>query len=48
MMEDVGFTDVACPGLTIADDYGQRLFAVGTRRAHVDMLRAGLSAPKIR
>lgn len=43
MMEDVGFTDVACSGLV-----GNRLFAFGTRRAHVDMLRAGLSAPKIR
>lgn len=48
MMEDVGFTNVACPGLTIAGEYGQRLFAVGTRGAHVDMLRAGLSVPTIR
>jgi 2-polyprenyl-3-methyl-5-hydroxy-6-metoxy-1,4-benzoquinol methylase len=48
MMEDVGFTDVVCHGMTVAGDHGQRMFAVGTRQAHVDMLRAGLSAPKIR
>jgi hypothetical protein len=43
MMEDVGFTDVAVRGTPDG-----RAYAVGRRRQHVDMLRAGLSVRSIR
>jgi 2-polyprenyl-3-methyl-5-hydroxy-6-metoxy-1,4-benzoquinol methylase len=43
MMQDVGFTDVALGPIV-----NGRIFAVGRRAGHVDMLRAGLSVRDVR
>ena len=43
MLEDVGFCEVR-----MLPPVGNRLLAATTRRKHVDLLRAGLSVPRIR
>jgi 2-polyprenyl-3-methyl-5-hydroxy-6-metoxy-1,4-benzoquinol methylase len=43
MMRDVGFEDVVA-----RDAVGGRAFAVGRRRRHSDVLRSGLSDPRVR